>query len=71
MPVWGRPDPEDDPETWELVQFIRHLPRITPEELEEMKGLNPKTREELEEEEAIRRFLAGEQPTPNAEAHRH
>jgi mono/diheme cytochrome c family protein len=71
MPAWGRPGPEDDAETWELVHFIRHLPRITPDELEEMKALNPKTRKELEEEEAIRRFLAGEQPPPSAETHRH
>jgi mono/diheme cytochrome c family protein len=28
--------------TWHLVLFIRHLPQITPEELNEMKGLNPK-----------------------------
>jgi mono/diheme cytochrome c family protein len=27
---------------WRLVSFIRHLPQITPEELSEMKGLNPK-----------------------------
>jgi mono/diheme cytochrome c family protein len=69
MPAWGTPSPEDDGETWELVHFMRHLPRITPEELEEMKALNPKTRKELEEEEAARRFLAGEAPAPAA--HRH
>jgi hypothetical protein len=28
--------------TWRLVLFIRHLPQITPQELDEMKGLNPK-----------------------------
>jgi mono/diheme cytochrome c family protein len=28
--------------TWRLILFIRHLPQITPEELSEMKGLNPK-----------------------------
>jgi mono/diheme cytochrome c family protein len=28
--------------TWRLVLFIRHLPQITPEELNDMKGLNPK-----------------------------
>jgi mono/diheme cytochrome c family protein len=30
-------------QTWRLVLFIRHLPRITPEELNEMKALNPKS----------------------------
>jgi mono/diheme cytochrome c family protein len=29
-------------QTWRLVLFIRHLPQITPEELSEMKALNPK-----------------------------
>ena len=28
--------------TWRLILFIRHLPQVTPEELNEMKGLNPK-----------------------------
>ena len=28
--------------TWRLVLFIRHLPQITPEELNEMKALNRK-----------------------------
>jgi mono/diheme cytochrome c family protein len=29
-------------QTWRLILFIRHLPQITPEELNEMKALNPK-----------------------------
>ena len=29
-------------QTWRLVLFIRHLPQITPEELNEMKGWNSK-----------------------------
>jgi hypothetical protein len=29
-------------QTWRLVLFIRRLPQITPEELNEMKALNPK-----------------------------
>lgn len=34
MPAWGR---EDSPEEiWNLVTFIRHLPRITPEEIQRM-----------------------------------
>ena len=30
------------PQAWRLVLFIRHLPQITPEELNEMKSLNQK-----------------------------
>jgi mono/diheme cytochrome c family protein len=29
--------------TWRLVLFIRHLPQITPQELNEMKGWDPKS----------------------------
>jgi mono/diheme cytochrome c family protein len=29
-------------QTWRLVLFIRHLPQITPEEIDDMKGLNRK-----------------------------
>jgi mono/diheme cytochrome c family protein len=29
-------------QTWRLVLFIRHLPQVTPDELKEMKVLNPK-----------------------------
>jgi mono/diheme cytochrome c family protein len=57
MPAWGADTKEDDRVTWELVLFIRHLPRLTPEELAEMRSLNPKSREEYEAEEAERRFL--------------
>lgn len=70
MPAWGSDSPEDDGETWGLVHFIRHLPNLTPEEVSEMENLNPKTRWELEEEERIRRFLAGEE-APEPRGHEH
>lgn len=71
MPAWGSPGPEDDPETWGLVHLIRHLPRITANELEQMKELNPKTKQQIEEEEAIRLFLGGEAPPPATGGHQH
>jgi mono/diheme cytochrome c family protein len=43
MPAWGKGDPAEDKESWKLVHFIRHLPKLTPEELEDMKRYNPKT----------------------------
>ncbi len=70
MPAWGGGTPEDDQESWTLVHFIRHLPEITPEEIEEMKELNPKTRKEFEAEEQMRKFLEGDDvpmPTPHHE----
>ncbi len=71
MPAWGEDTPEDDQESWKLVHFIRHLPDITPEEIEEMKELNPKSRAEFEEEEAIRRFLEGGETPPPPKQHKH
>jgi mono/diheme cytochrome c family protein len=60
MPGWGNGTAESAYGSWTLVHFIRHLPKISPEELAEMESLNPKSRKELEEEEQMRRFLAGE-----------
>jgi len=40
MPAWGGHGGSDS--SWKLVHFIRHLPKVTPEELKEMKRLNPK-----------------------------
>ncbi len=71
MPAWGEDTPEGDNESWKLVHFIRHLPRITPEELEEMKGMNPKTRAEFLEEEEIRKFLGDEDGPPVHPKHKH
>jgi hypothetical protein len=57
MPSWGSDNPDDDWATWQLVLFIRHLPKITKAELREMKAINPKSRSELEEEEETKKFL--------------
>jgi cytochrome c len=56
MPAWGRVG-ENDADSWKLVHFIRHLPRVTTDELEQMKKMNPKTPEELREEQQEEQFL--------------
>src|SRR6266853_1135090 len=33
MPAWGEPDTPQDDESWQLVLFIRHLPKLTSEEI--------------------------------------
>jgi len=72
MPAWGTGDPSEDTDSWKLVHFIRHLPRLSQEELAEMKTLNPKTMHELEEEAAAERFLQGEdEAAPAPSGHRH
>ena len=69
MPAWGEDTPAGDRETWELVHFIRHLPKLTVEELAEMGALNPRGREEWEQEEAARRFLEGGGAAPPSPSH--
>ncbi|MBU6480100.1 MAG: c-type cytochrome [Nitrospirae bacterium] len=59
MPAWGEGDIDKDLDSWKLVHFIRHLPQLTSEELDQMKGLNPKTKKDLEEEAAFDQFLQG------------
>ena len=58
MPAWGSGVPEEDMESWKLVHFIRHLPEISQEELQEMRQLNPTTQHERAEEDDIRMGLA-------------
>jgi mono/diheme cytochrome c family protein len=64
MPAWGEGTADSAAGSWALVHFIRHLPQITPEELEEMKALNPKTREEMAAEDEERKFLQGDEAAP-------
>lgn len=70
MPAWGEGDPNKDIQSWQLVHFIRHLPHITPEEIAQMKQLNPMTTKERTKQEAQDRFLAGEDVDPSPE-HQH
>jgi mono/diheme cytochrome c family protein len=70
MPAFGQGPADEDTDSWKLVHFIRHLPSLTPDDLARMKAMNPKSRHEMEEEEAIRRFLAGED-SPSSKIHKH
>jgi hypothetical protein len=63
MPAWGDSSSDESRDSWELVHFIRHLPDLTATELAAMKRLNPVSREEVEREQAIERFLAGDSST--------
>jgi mono/diheme cytochrome c family protein len=64
MPAFGSGRP-DDSSTWNLVLFIRHLPRLTPEEETHMQGLNPRSREEWEELREVEDFL-NQEDSPRA-----
>src|SRR3984893_18072012 len=50
MPAWVEPNTEQDDESWQLVLFIRHLPRLTAEEIEDMEHYNPVGEMEREDE---------------------
>jgi hypothetical protein len=64
MPAWGTDEKDED--SWKLAAFIRHLPKLTPEELKEMEQLNPKTDSERAEERDEERFLnEGKSPQMN------
>jgi mono/diheme cytochrome c family protein len=63
MPAWGEAGPHDATDSWELVHFIRHLAKVTAEELAEMESLNPKSSKDMKEEEEIREFLEGDGPS--------
>ena len=60
MPAWGEGDPAEDKDSWKLVHFIRHLPQLAPEELDQMKTLNPTAKKDLEEGAAFDQFLQGD-----------
>jgi len=58
MPAWGNGS-DTDADTWKLVHLIRRLKQLTPEEMQEMEALNPRSPAELEEERQDRNFLEG------------
>jgi mono/diheme cytochrome c family protein len=73
MPGWGvdstRGHAAED--SWKLVRFIRHLPKLAFEEEQEMRELNPKTPEDLKEEQEERDFLKGEDQNRQTHHHHH
>ena len=66
MPGWSTGTPAGEESTWHLVHFIRHLPQLTPEEVETMEALNPKSPEEIRQDIEAEQFLNGADPKPAA-----
>ena len=71
MPAFGDSERDDDESTWRLVHFIRHLPKLTPQEEAAMKKLNPKTAEEWKQEQEVDDFLSEGNPSPASKPHKH
>ena len=69
MPAFGGPGTADD--SWKLVAFIRHLPKLTAAEESEMEALNPKGPDEYQEQKEEEQFLNGGDATdkPNSNTH--
>ncbi len=59
MPAFGQPNQTEDQGSWQLVQFIRHLPKLTPEEEAAMKKMNPISPLDAEADDE---FLSGQDP---------
>jgi mono/diheme cytochrome c family protein len=71
MPAWGTGTAKDEEDSWKLVHFIRHLPQITVEEKKAMEKMNPKSADELAEEQEEERFLRGEDNHETTPEHHH
>ena len=71
MPAWGSGSSHDEEDSWKLVHFIRHLPQISLEEKKAMEKMNPKSPDELTEEQEEERFLRGEDSHEATPVHHH
>jgi hypothetical protein len=71
MPAWSGGSDQDAQDSWKLVHFIRHLPQLRAAEKKEMEKLNPKSPDELKEEEEAKTFLKGEDFNDRPIKHHH
>lgn len=71
MPAWGTGTLEGEESSWHLVNFIRQLPKLTDEQLEEMAAMNPRPPADIRQEIEAERFLRGEDLAPAHEGAGH
>ena len=57
--------------SWHLVHFIRHLPAVTPDELEARKEMNPRPPQEIRQDIEAERFLRGDDTASPGASHVH
>jgi len=60
MPAWGEGRPEAATGSWQLVHFVRRLPKLTAADLEEMSAMNPRSVQDVREELEAERSSAGQ-----------
>lgn len=68
MPGWGDGTAESAYGSWTLVHFVRHLPQISPEEIAEMKKMNPVSPSEMQEQQSEEHFLDGDDDNTTSSA---
>src|SRR5712691_2797901 len=73
MPGWSTGTKDGETSSWHLVHFVRQLPHLTSEDIEQMERLNPKSPEEIRQEIEAEQFLNGtDVPAPSStESHGH
>lgn len=71
MPAWGDGSDESRRASWQLVDFIRELPRQTAGKKLEMERLNPKSPEEWREMQEDQEFLQGKETPDHENPHHH
>jgi len=69
MPAWGLDGKDDD--SWKLVLFIRHLPQLSADEIQDMEKYNPKSDAERAEEQEEEDFLSGKSDATSGNQHTH
>jgi hypothetical protein len=71
MPSWGSGTSRDEGDSWKLVHFIRHLPKLSAEEEKQMEAANPRSPDDLKEEKEERKFLNGDESSENTQHQHH
>ena len=71
MPAWSTGTKEGETSSWHLVHFIRHLPKLSDDDIALMESLNPKSPEAVRQEIEAETFLQGGDPAPPSPTHEH
>jgi mono/diheme cytochrome c family protein len=71
MPAWSTGTDDGKEASWHLVRFIRELPQLTPEQIERMEALNPRSSAARQHHDTDKGREGGaDQPIPRP-AHKH
>lgn len=71
MPSWSNGTEEGRQSTWHLVHFIRELPKLTSDRIEQMKTLNPRSAAEIQQQSGEAKVTGGGPDKPAPRPHKH